>query len=805
MKHTTTHKTILATALALMAASGAKAQCISGNCYDGYGVFLDEEKYRYTGFFDQGFPNGHGVLYYKSGDIYIGEFKDGKRNLEGTYYFADDGTRYIGFYKDGMMHGPIEEISTNGTTYHDVYKDNKPIDPAPTKGTIYGNSKNGYNVTLYEDGSQYKGYNRDNKHNGWGSLTKDDGSLYVGEFKDNMFNGFGTLHNPDGSITEGMWEDDRYIGELKNQTGCVSGDCKNSYSVLVKNGEKYIGEFKNGLPHGMGRYILPDGSHYTGSVVAGKIDGYGTLTYAPSDNPKAPQKYVGDLQNGKSNGYGAMFYQNGDFYYGHFEKNEYSGQGVYVEKATNKRKSGVYYKGELVKELSEQDFDLIFGDKDGYGLRLTEGGRYMGNLMNGVPEEQGTLETYDGISIYGEFTDGQANGLAMCEIDSSGAKYIGQVRDNQITGRGVMYYPNGTKKRGNFRNGECVQETAESKSTPKPEVTWTAPDQYNVNVTEGTYTVKLCVSSPVQIESVQLFVNGKSVVNKDARNATRRSNDLCDYIFPFDIQLNPGRNELVAVVTNKGGTTKTEGRYVSWVSSDAISKQKRVALVIGNGAYSGANVPPLRNPTNDAKLMSQELKALGFEVIERINVNRDEMKDAVYQFGDRLRETKAVGLFFYAGHGIQVDGINYLVPTSATLERKQDVENVCFSISKVIGQLAYAQNDLNIVILDACRDDPFAGSGQGGLAQFDAPKGTLIAYSTAPGKTAADGDGNNGLYTEQLAKAIKNPAYKIEDVFKQVRAEVYRISHDAVLNGKMKTEQIPWENSSIFGDFYFVR
>ena len=801
MEHSTTSKTILATALALSATAGAHAQCISGNCFDGYGVY-QEDRYRYTGFFDQGFPNGHGVLYYNSGDIYIGEFKDGKRNLEGTYYSASDGSRFIGFFKDNMMHGPIDEISSNGTTYQDVYKDNKRVEPTPTKGTVYGESKNGYNVTLYEDGSKYKGYNRNNKHNGWGTLTKTDGSLYVGEFKDDQFNGFGTLHNPDGSITEGMWEENRFIGELKNQTGCVSGDCKNSYSVLVKNGEKYIGEFKNGLPHGMGRYIHPDGSSYIGSVVAGKIDGYGTITYAKSDNPKAPVKYVGDIQNGKPNGYGAMSYANGDFYYGHFDNNEYNGQGVFIEQATSKRKSGVFYKGELVKELPEQDFDLIFGDKDGYGLRLTEDGRYMGTLLDGVPEDQGTLETYDGISIYGEFSDGKANGLAMCEIDSSGVKYIGQMRDNSMSGRGVMIHPNGIKEKGYYKNGVLTQESAE-KGTSKPDVSWTAPDQYNTNVTVGTYTVKLCIGSAKPVESVQIFNNGKSVVNVDTQGAKKRNNELCDYIFTFDIQLDPGRNELIAAVKNAGGTTRTDARYVSWVSSDAISKQKRIALVIGNGEYTG-NVPPLKNPTNDARLMSQELKSLGFEVIERTNIDRDAMKEAVYQFGDRLRETKGVGLFFYAGHGIQVDGVNYLVPVNASLAKKQDVEDVCFSINKVVGQLVYAQNDLNIIILDACRNDPFA-TGGGGLAQFDAPKGTLIAYSTAPGKTAADGDGDNGLYTEQLAKAITVPSNKIEEVFKQVRNEVYRISHEEVVNKRMPEEQIPWENSSIFGDFYFVR
>ena len=207
--------------------------------------------------------------------------------------------------------------------------------------------------------------------------------------------------------------------------------------------------------------------------------------------------------------------------------------------------------------------------------------------------------------------------------------------------------------------------------------------------------------------------------------------------------------------------------------------------------------------------MSSVLQGLGFEVMSYTDIDRNTMKEAVYDFGDRLRETKAVGLFFYAGHGIQVDGINYLVPTTASLKRKEEVEDVCFSIDKVLGQLAYAENDLNIIILDACRDDPFAQTsraikGDGGLAQINAPKGTFIAYSTAPGKTAADGTGQNGLYTEQLAKALRTPN-KLEDVFKQVRNEVYRISHEEVAKGVMAEEQIPWENSSVFGEFYFMR
>ncbi|MBR4324173.1 MAG: caspase family protein [Bacteroidales bacterium] len=806
MKKTATKEAVLTVALALAAATSGNAQCISGNCEDGYGVYQDS-KCRYIGFFDGGFPNGYGILYFASGDTYIGEVKNNRPDGKGTYVFQEDGGRYVGYFKNGEPEGPIEEVLTSGKSYLDLYVKGERTDK-PIKGTVYGDKKSGFNVTVYDDGSQYAGYNSDGKHNGWGTLTKFDGSIYTGEFKDDEFNGFGTLTSPDGEITEGMWESNRFVGELKNQIGCVSGDCEHSYSVLVKDGRKYIGEFKNGLPHGMGKYIFSDSTVYTGSVVGGKIDGMGTLVYPKNADPKAPKRYVGEIMNEKPNGYGAMLYQNGDIYYGKFTYGDFDGQGVYVDKAGNKQE-GLYYKGSFVKEIPETEFDLIFGSKNGYGLKLTEGGRYTGNLVGGEPTGQGMLETYNGLSIVGEFDEGMANGQGMCEDASNGSKYIGQFRNNKMTGRGTMFFANGTKQKGYFKNGKLTQEVAESNNIEKPIISWKAPSTYNSEVTEGRYKVQICVSSSAAVEEVAIYNGTVQIINTSARGTVRKNDPICTYSFEFDIPLEPGRNELKAVVKNAGGSTVSESRYVSWISSDAISNQKRLALIIGNGDYKDPKVKDLKNAANDAVLMGKTLKDLGFEVMVYTDIDRNSMKEAVYDFGDRLRETKAVGLFFYAGHGIQVDGVNYLVPTSASLTRRNEVEDVCFSINKVIGQLAYAQNDLNIIILDACRDDPFAAATRamkddGGLAQIDAPKGTMIAYSTSPGKTAADGDGENGLYTEQLVKAIKTPN-KIEDVFKQVRNEVYRISHEKVEQGLIPEEQIPWENSSIFGDFYFMR
>ncbi len=221
--------------------------------------------------------------------------------------------------------------------------------------------------------------------------------------------------------------------------------------------------------------------------------------------------------------------------------------------------------------------------------------------------------------------------------------------------------------------------------------------------------------------------------------------------------------------------------------------EKRVALVIGNSAYPTA---PLKNPVNDAQDMAQALRGLGFDVIYRENLNQNDMKRVIREFGAKIRNG-GVGLFYYAGHGVAVKGINYLVPVDAKVESEEEVEYECVDAGFVLAQMDSAGNRLNIAILDACRNNPFARSFRSasrGLAQMDAPSGTLIAYATAPGSVASDGSARNGLYTQELLKFVRTPGLGIEEVFKQVRISLRNLTQ-----GK----QTPWESSSLTGDFYF--
>ena len=223
------------------------------------------------------------------------------------------------------------------------------------------------------------------------------------------------------------------------------------------------------------------------------------------------------------------------------------------------------------------------------------------------------------------------------------------------------------------------------------------------------------------------------------------------------------------------------------------SDGNRAALIIGNSDYQNA---PLRNPVNDARGVAKALRECGFDVTLKINASQREMEKAIRSFGKKLRRGGA-GLFYYAGHGIQINGRNFLIPIGATIESESDVKYDAVDAGLVLGKMEDAGNDVNIVILDACRNNPFARSfrsAEQGLARMDAPKGSIVAYATAPGSVAKDGEEGNGIYTKYLIRNIRKPGLTIEQVMKRVRA--------AVVN-ETSSKQVPWESSSLMGNFYF--
>jgi uncharacterized caspase-like protein len=248
-----------------------------------------------------------------------------------------------------------------------------------------------------------------------------------------------------------------------------------------------------------------------------------------------------------------------------------------------------------------------------------------------------------------------------------------------------------------------------------------------------------------------------------------------------------------------------------------MRSEKRVALVIGNGAYASFDALP--NPPNDARGVAKALEAAGFRVTLRVDANRAAMLAAIEAFGRDLA-TSNVGLFYYAGHAAQVDWRNFIVPVAATLSVNakaadrlaNQVAQQAIELGTVLDLMGKANNRLNIVIVDACRNNPFTAQAievgrslsrssdkvpfrvGAGLAQTFAPPRTFLAYATAPGEVASDGAGRNSPYSGALIEALGVPDLKLEDVFKRVRSSVASATSNA---------QIPWDNSSVFDDFYF--
>lgn len=227
----------------------------------------------------------------------------------------------------------------------------------------------------------------------------------------------------------------------------------------------------------------------------------------------------------------------------------------------------------------------------------------------------------------------------------------------------------------------------------------------------------------------------------------------------------------------------------------AQAAERRLALVIGNSKYAQI---PLDNPANDASAMAKVLERAGFQVDLQLDADQRKMEAAIRGFGDKLTGD-TVGLFYFAGHGVQVKGRNFLLPVGSRVEREDEVPFKAVDAQQVLDKMESAKNRINIVILDACRDNPFAKAsrstaGQGGLSQMDAPSGSLIAFATAPGSVASDGKGANGLYTQHLLTEIERPGLTVEQVFKRTRLGVRLDS---------RGRQVPWENTSLEGDFYF--
>jgi uncharacterized caspase-like protein len=225
--------------------------------------------------------------------------------------------------------------------------------------------------------------------------------------------------------------------------------------------------------------------------------------------------------------------------------------------------------------------------------------------------------------------------------------------------------------------------------------------------------------------------------------------------------------------------------------AEGPSPEPRSALIIGNAAYSFA---PLKNPINDAEAMAKALEGAGFKVIMETDADQAKMVEAIRTFGAELKKRGGVGLFYFSGHGTQIDGENYLLPVGSEFRSLEDVKRGSVTALAVVDAMATGRSDLNIVILDACRNNPIDPNGAKGLSRIDSNARLFISYATSPGLTALDGEGNNSPYAKYLYQSIDAPNLDIEDTFKRTLKGVYVETHG---------EQTPWISSTFFGDFVF--
>lgn len=272
-------------------------------------------------------------------------------------------------------------------------------------------------------------------------------------------------------------------------------------------------------------------------------------------------------------------------------------------------------------------------------------------------------------------------------------------------------------------------------------------------------------------------------------------NDLAEVDLKHALLLNPDHflaQEALAELYSSSKQTlmKTPG---------SATASKRVALILGNGRYIPA-IGELKNPVNDAVGIANELGKLGFETIVKVNQTAAETRKSIREFYTLLHASdpaNTVALFYYAGHGLQFEGVNYIIPIDAIINSPKDLETLGISLDIVMDVMQYADVKMNIMILDACRSNPFPATVESlkrGLAPPNPTSGAFIGFATSPGGIASDGNAEHGLYTQELIKVLRIRGISIEQTFKKVRENVLLLS-----NGRQKT----WDTSNIIADFYF--
>jgi hypothetical protein len=410
-------------------------------------------------------------------------------------------------------------------------------------------------------------------------------------------------------------------------------------------------------------------------------------------------------------------------------------------------------------------------------VTLSGGQRYIGEFRAGRRHGLGEMRSASGARYVGEFREGQPEGLGSY-IFQSGARYVGYFKAGRRDGEGIFYSADGALRASGRWAGDAIGERYAVAPSAYPF------DSADVLIAARAREVDLLLAAQANERARQDQQARQALAQAQANEAAERQ------------RLAAARQRM-----------QDEARLAASIQTARASlsntkiSERRVALVVGNSAY---RAKPLENPVNDASDIAASLQKLGFNVSLVLDATLARMRQATREF-EKVAAGSDVALIFYAGHGVEYRNANYMIPVDADPRRPYELEDTAYNANRWLQmlELTSSQNAqrVNIVILDACRDSAFTRSWNSrsvGLAKMDAPTGTILVYSTAPGKVAADGIAGqrNSPFTRNLLNAIQVPNQTIEQVLKETRRRVM---------DETRGEQVPWEHSSLVGDFVFLR
>ena len=538
----------------------------------------------------------------------------------------------------------------------------------------------------------------------------------------------------------------KYVGELKDGKRSGQG------SFNFANGDLFIGGYKDDKFHGQGTYSFANGGKFDGEFKDGKANGQGTLIFSNGD------KYVGEFEDDKRNGQGTFTFADGRRYVGEWKNDKGNGQAEYVYG------NGYKYIGEF-KDSMRHGQGAFYATN---GSVISQGIWADDKLVRSAPIKQENV-TNQTLPTDALIPNTSQSNLPACPSGDKkritdcwgrfvyplGAIWVGEIKGGSPNGEGILYSSEGKVLESGIVNGTNLISS------------------YKIDLARYPFEILGSVQSnlPSTVSLAQPGSSERDRLLAEVESERRKRQELEDQI---KVAQQPNKQPATSII------------------------ERRVALVIGNAAYK---VNPLKNPVNDSTDMARSLRSVGFDVIEANNTTLAQMREVTRRFADKLGNSD-VGLVYYSGHGVEVKGKNYLIPVNADIKREYEVVDQAFDASQFLEMMDNIRGPnnkrVNILIVDACRNNELQKSWRStnnGLARMDAPGGTFISFATAPGRVAADGTGRNSPYTKHLLQALKQPNVPIEQVFKVVRRNVME---------ETKGEQIPWENSSLVGDFYFT-